>query len=79
MVFFMKYYEVMKSWFFLSIQVGELDCATCLAFDIDKSPEPGWSPAEVETRRIPGFVAGFIGSHTAVIRLTAFFGGIKQY
>ena len=34
--------------------MGELDCATCLAFDIDKSPEPGWSPAEVETRRIPG-------------------------
>ena len=34
--------------------MGELDCATCLAFDIDKSPEPGWSPAEVETRHVFG-------------------------
>ena len=30
------------------IQVGELQCQTCLAFDIAKSPEHGWSPAEVE-------------------------------
>ncbi len=52
-VFFMKYYEVMEVQVFCwSIQVGELDCATCLAFDIDKSPEPGWSPAEVETRNV---------------------------
>jgi hypothetical protein len=29
-------------------QVGELQCQTCLAFDIAKSPEHGWSPAEVE-------------------------------